>query len=168
MTVIAGTCAEVRLYLCYVLAVLRPGVRVPTFGEPEQFKGTLAAFTADEDLKLLIEESRRAVDRQETDLERIRSRATTLLTIGLAEIAVLSALAPRAFHDGLLVSILWWSSGVTVILGIVVPRRSSPRRPVWAGWTLARSPWAHRRSCAIPSMSICSHWGRARKRCERA
>lgn len=118
MTVITGRCAEARLYLYYVLAVLRPGVRVPTFGKPEQFTASLAAFTADEDLKILIEEGRRALDRQETDLERIRSRATTLLTIGLAEIAVLSALATRTLQHGPLVTTLWCSSGVTVILGI--------------------------------------------------
>lgn len=118
MTVITGRCAEARLYLHYALAVLRPGVRVPTFGKPEQFTGSLAAFTAEEDLTILIEEGRRALDRQETDLERIRSRATTLLTIGLAEIAVLSALAARTFQHGPLVTTLWCSSGVTVILGI--------------------------------------------------
>jgi hypothetical protein len=106
------------LYLYYVLAVLRPGVRVPTFGEPAEFNGSLAAFTADEDLKILIEEGRRTLDRQETDPERIRSRATTLLTIGLAEIAVISALAARTFQHGPVVTILWCSSGVTVILGI--------------------------------------------------
>ena len=42
----------------------RPGARVPTFGEPEEFTGSLAAFTADEDLKILIEEGRRALDRR--------------------------------------------------------------------------------------------------------
>jgi hypothetical protein len=117
MTVIKGRYAEARLYLVYVLAVLRPGVRVPTFGEPQPFDGSLAALTGD-DLKIIVEEGRRMIDQQETDLEHIRSRAGTLLTMGLAEIAVLSALATRVFKHSPFVVILWCLSVVAVVLAV--------------------------------------------------
>jgi hypothetical protein len=117
MTVITGRLAEARLYLYYVAAVLRPGVRVPTYREPTGFDGNLDAV-ADDDLKIIIEEGRRTIDQQDADLEHIRSRAGTLLTIGLAEIAVLSALATRSFKHGPVVAILWCLSAVAIVLAI--------------------------------------------------
>lgn len=117
MTVVRGRLAEARLYLYYVAAVLRPGVRVPTFGEPVGFDRSLDSFK-DDDLKLIIEEGRRALDRQEADLEHIRSRAGTLLTIGLAEIAVLSALAARSFVHGAVIVTLWCLSAIAIVLAV--------------------------------------------------
>jgi hypothetical protein len=109
--------AEARLYLYYVFAVLRPGIRVPTFTTPTKFDSPMG-FLTKEELKLLIEEGRRALDQQETDLERIRSRAATMLTICLAEVAALSALAPRAFTHGPVFATLWCLAGASVVLAI--------------------------------------------------
>jgi hypothetical protein len=66
----------------------------------------------------LIEEGRRTLDQQETDLERIRSRSTTVLTLGLAGIAALSALAPRAFAHGPIVVTLWCLGAAALVLSI--------------------------------------------------
>jgi hypothetical protein len=88
-----GRFAEARVYLLYVLALLRPGVEAPTFGAPSEFTGDIDRLD-DDDLEIVIDEGRRQLDRQLADLERNRSRAATLLTVGLAEIAVLSAGAP--------------------------------------------------------------------------
>jgi hypothetical protein len=117
VTTISGRLAEARLYLYYVYAVLRPGIRVPTFELPAEFKTSLVGLSSD-DLKLLIEEGRRTLDQQETDLERIRSRAAALLTLGLAEIVALSALAPHAFVHGPVIAILWCFGATTVVLAI--------------------------------------------------
>ncbi|MFI5590147.1 hypothetical protein ACIA5G_34230 [Amycolatopsis sp. NPDC051758] len=117
MKTISGRLAEARLYLFYVYAVLRPGIRVPTFTSPPDGETTMVGLSV-EDLKLVLEEGRRALDQQEINLERIRSRASTSLTLGLAEIAALSALAPRAFAKGPVITILWCVGAVAVILGI--------------------------------------------------
>lgn len=117
MNTISGRLAEARLYLYYVFAVLRPGIRVPTFSAPTEFTSSIDGLANDE-LMLLIEEGRRTLDQQETDLERIRSRSATLLTLGLAEIAALSALAPRAFAHGPVVATLWCLGGATIVLAI--------------------------------------------------
>jgi hypothetical protein len=117
MSTVTGRFAEARLYLIYALALLRPGVRVPTFESPQLFTKPINHLSAD-DLKVLVEESRRALDQQETDLERIRSRSVNLLTIGLAEVAAVSALAPRAFTHGPLVVVLWCLGAVLIILAL--------------------------------------------------
>ncbi len=117
MKVITGRWAEFRLYLCYVAAVFWPGVRVPTFGTPAEFTTNLDSLT-DDDLKILIEEGRRMLDHQEMGLERIRSRAVTLLTVGLAETAVVSALAARAFHHDAPAAVTWCLGVVAIVLAI--------------------------------------------------
>lgn len=117
MTTVSGRFAEARLYVIYALALLRPGVRVPTFASPQPFDEPVRHLAAD-DLKVLVEESRRALDQQENDLERIRSRSVNLLTIGLAEVAALSALAPRAFTHGPLIVVLWCLSAVLIVLAL--------------------------------------------------
>lgn len=117
VSIVTGRFAEARLYLIYALALLRPGVRVPTFASPRLFARSISHLCAD-DLKVLVEEGRRALDQQETDLERIRSRSVNLLTIGLAEVAALSALAPRAFTHGPLAVVLWCLGAVLIVLAI--------------------------------------------------
>jgi hypothetical protein len=117
MITVEGRMAEARLYLYYVYAVLRPGIRVPIFEVPTTFEESIDHL-GDDDLKLLIEEGRRALDLHETDLERIRARAVTLLTIGLAETAAISAVAPKSFSHGFLISVLWCVGAVTIILAI--------------------------------------------------
>lgn len=117
MTVIEGRFAEARLYLHYAVAVLRPGVRMPTFAAPVDVSVRLGSLK-DDDLRLLVEEARRSIDRQQMSLEQIRARSGTLLTIGLAEIALLSALAAGAFKRGALVYSPWLLAAVAVVLAI--------------------------------------------------
>ncbi|UQU66838.1 hypothetical protein COUCH_11450 [Couchioplanes caeruleus] len=117
MHVVRGRYAEARVYGWYVLALLRPGVEVPTFGQPEPFTADIERFTPD-DLKIIVEEGRRQTDRQLADLEKNRARAATLLTIGLAELAVLAASAGRVFPLGVPVRVVWAISAVLVVLTI--------------------------------------------------
>ncbi|WP_329007639.1 hypothetical protein OG271_18160 [Micromonospora rifamycinica] len=117
MHVVKGRLAEARVYGWYVLAVLRPGVEVPTFGQPESFTADIERFTPD-DLKIIVEEGRRQLDRQLADLEKTRSRAATLLTIGLAELAVLATSANRVFLLGVPARVVWAISALLVVLTI--------------------------------------------------
>jgi hypothetical protein len=115
--VVKGRFAEARVYGRYVLALFRPGIEVPMFGTPTEVAGDLDRLAID-DLKIVVEEGRRQLDRQLADLERTRSRAGTLLTVGLAEIAVLSASAHRVFGHGLVLAILWFLSAALAILAV--------------------------------------------------
>lgn len=109
--------AEARVYVYYVLAVFRPGIGVPTFGRPDGFTDGLDGLT-DDDYKLVVEEGRRQLDRQLADLEKNKSRAATLLTIGLAEVGVLAAGASRAFAYGLWTGIVWIVSALLALLAL--------------------------------------------------
>ncbi len=116
MAVIQGRFAEARLYITYVAALFRPGIGLPTFGEPVEFHPSPDYAYNDDDLKVIVEEGRRQVDRQLSDLEGIRSRAGTLLTLSLAEIGVLSASASRVFSHGALIITAWTLSLILAIL----------------------------------------------------
>jgi hypothetical protein len=105
------------VYAWYVFALIRPGIEVPIFGEPVSFTGDIERFTND-DLKIIVEEGRRQIDRQLADLEKNRARAATMLTIGLAELAVLAASAQRAFITGSSATAVWAISFLLVILTI--------------------------------------------------
>jgi hypothetical protein len=117
MKVVDGWLAESRVYLWHCLAVVRPGVEVPIFGRPAQFTGDLTNHGA-EDLKLVIEEGRRQLDRQLSDLERMRSRGATLVTVGLAEVALLASGARKYFDHGWLTTSAWILSILLVVLGL--------------------------------------------------
>lgn len=117
MRAITGRLAEPRVYLWHCAAVFLPGVDVPVFAPPAVFDGDLRAMSND-DLKLIVEEGRRQLDRQQGDLERIRSRGATLVTVGLAEIALLSSGARRAFSAGGWETAAWASAAVLVVLGL--------------------------------------------------
>jgi hypothetical protein len=115
--VIQGRLAEARVYCAYVFALLWPGVEVPVFGEPSDFTGDIDRFRSNvDDWTVIVDEGRRQLDRQLTDLERNRTRAATLLTISLAEIGVLSASAHRAFDAGIWVTLVWAASAAMAVL----------------------------------------------------
>ncbi|WP_203708619.1 hypothetical protein [Asanoa iriomotensis] len=109
--------AEARVYGYYVLAVFRPGVEVPTFGQPTDFTDSLDGLS-DDDRKTVIEEGRRQLDRQLADLEKNKSRAATMLTVGLAEVGVLAAGANRAFAHGPWTGIGWIVSALLALLAL--------------------------------------------------
>lgn len=109
--------AEARVYAYYVLAVFRPGIEVPTFGRPEDFSDSLDGLTED-DHKILIEEGRRQLDRQLADLEKNKSRAATMLTVGLAEIGLLAAGANRALTHAPWTGAVWVVSALLALFAL--------------------------------------------------
>ncbi|WP_146167656.1 hypothetical protein [Micromonospora sp. MH33] len=109
--------AEARVYAYYVLAVFRPGIDVPTFGRPEDFADSLDGLTED-DYKIVIEEGRRQLDRQLADLEKNKSRAATMLTVGLAEIGLLAAGANHAFTHTPWTGVVWVVSAFLALFAL--------------------------------------------------
>ncbi|MFT3832422.1 MAG: hypothetical protein QM711_03755 [Micropruina sp.] len=96
------------MYLAYAFGLLRPGTELPTFGEPTPFDRDLSEHT-DDDLDLLIDEGRRQLDRQLHDLDSVRDRAGTLLTLGLAEVALLAASGQPAWSGP------WWLASIWAV-----------------------------------------------------
>lgn len=117
MRAVTGWGAEARVYLWHCLSVVRPGIDVPVFATLVVFDGDVAQLT-DDDLTIVVDEGRRQLDRQQADLERVRSRAATLVTVALVEIALLSSGARRAFADGAWATAGWGAAALLVLLGL--------------------------------------------------
>lgn len=117
-TVTAGKTAELRGYLWHCLAVFRPGSAVPVFQQPKRFWGNLAGISETE-ASLIVEEGRRQFDRQSGTLEHLRTNAGILLTLGLAEVALLADGAQASFSRNCLVAGLWILSAIFVLFGVL-------------------------------------------------
>lgn len=114
MAQVTGRFREARLYLRYAIAPLRPGVTLPTFEKPAEFKWPISSYLDTSQLDLIIGEARRQVDRQRADLESLHGRSKAVLTLCLAEIGLLSAGASRVFKHNWL--ILPWTLSVLAVL----------------------------------------------------
>lgn len=114
MKTIAGRLAEPRAYLLYCLALFHPGVEVPVFESPRVFTTDLTGLPAPA-LTLIIEEGRRHLDRQHTELDRIRTRASTLLTVALAALAAVAGTA-HAVRHGPTPALVSWAFGAVLIV----------------------------------------------------
>lgn len=97
--VIEGRFREARLYLAHVVALVRPGVDVPTFTSQEM-GSTEVATTDSEELLFIIGEAKDQLDKQRDSLAEIRSRAATLLTIAAGEVAVIASSAVLIASEG--------------------------------------------------------------------
>ena len=117
MKVIEGRFRELRGYFRHCFGVVWPGLEIPVFEHPTTFSGDLTGAQEGE-LQLVIEEGRRQLDRQASDLERHRTRAGTLVTVALVEIALLSNGARAALRSGWPVTAAWSLSAVLVLLGL--------------------------------------------------
>jgi hypothetical protein len=72
-----------RIYAQHVLALFRPGRGAPVHEADKNVAGDMSGWSGAQ-VKTLIEEGRRQIDRQNDDLERVRGRAQVTLTLGLA------------------------------------------------------------------------------------
>jgi hypothetical protein len=71
------------VYLQHIAALFRLGKAAAVHESDRNKPGDLASWS-DDDLRLLVDEGRRQLDRQNADLEQIRGRAQVLLAIGIA------------------------------------------------------------------------------------
>jgi hypothetical protein len=102
-----------RIYVMHVLGLLAPGVSVPVVKAHQTQPSSLDGWGAD-DLSRMIEEGRRQLDRQLTDLERIRSRGQWLFTLGVTLSAALAGVFTTTRPNG---PVLWlWLATAAVLV----------------------------------------------------
>jgi len=82
---------ELAVYARHVLALLWPNKSAPALVADRNEPGEMDDWNEDE-LRLLIDEGRRQLDRQHEDLERIRGRSQVLLALGLALVGAIASL----------------------------------------------------------------------------
>lgn len=109
---------EIKVYLAHCAAVFRPGHTPPLFGQPQAFDARLSSWS-EVDLTLVIEEGRRQLDRQLSDLERIRTRSAVLVTVGIAEIGLLTTGMKQIFEACSYAFALWVISALLIVLGLL-------------------------------------------------
>jgi hypothetical protein len=78
---------EVAAYVRHVAALLLPGLSPGGFTAHQTEPDDISGWSADE-LRLLVEEGRRQLDRQRAELERVQTRAQFLFTTAVALLAV--------------------------------------------------------------------------------
>jgi hypothetical protein len=98
----------------HILALFWPGRPTPVYDADRNVPGNTDAWTYDQ-VTTLLEEGRRQVDRQNDELERVRSRAQVTLTLGLALGAAAGSL--RATVGSVNTAGLWilWGLGLLLV-----------------------------------------------------
>jgi hypothetical protein len=104
------------IYLAHVVSLVAPGRDVPTFRSDQLKPRQLDGWTGD-DFRLLIDEGRRQVDRQQSDLENIRARAQWLFTVGAAALAALGGGYVNT-HPSSGAAVLWLAGMVLLVYGV--------------------------------------------------
>jgi hypothetical protein len=94
-----------RVYAVHVLGLIAPGLEIPVL-KAHQVPSQPIDDWSDEDLQHMVEEGRRQLDRQLSDLTLIRSRAQWLFTVGAAIIAAVAGAFGRVEPTGWLLA-LW-------------------------------------------------------------
>lgn len=103
---------EIWIYLCNVGALLWPGVGAPDFAVNKPQAAATGLDWSTEDLQLLVDEGRRQLDRQLSELEHVRGRAQFLFTTTLAAFAVAVGLYDDAAKTRGTVIVLGWCLSV--------------------------------------------------------
>lgn len=104
------------VYLAHVIGLIAPGMEIPTFHAHQITPQPLDQWCED-DLQHMIDEGHRQLDRQLSDLERIRGRAQWLLTTGAAITAAVGTALVGKRPSGC-VLVLWVPSLVFLGLGV--------------------------------------------------
>jgi hypothetical protein len=123
---------ELILYSYHVLAVFRPGVRVPVH-EAHPTPPADTSGWSETGQRLLLEEGRRQLDRQQSDLKDIRGRAQALLTTTLAFGAVVTATLDPIAAAGLLAFVIWVLAATATLLCLLGTAAIVTARAEFAG-----------------------------------
>ena len=107
---------EINLYGQHIVALVWPGRRVAGLDIDEPEPGDVSKWAID-DLRFLVEEGRRQLDRQRADLDRLQNRSQFLFTTALALIALLASETSVIQHRGWSIFVPWYVGLVTVVLG---------------------------------------------------
>lgn len=104
------------VYAIHVLGLIAPGLEIPVL-KAHQVSSQAIDDWSDDDLRLIVEEGRRQLDRQLSDLTQIRSRAQWLFTVGAAiTVAVAGAFTRTDPVGGILV--LWFLALASLVYGV--------------------------------------------------
>jgi hypothetical protein len=104
------------IYFVHVVGLISPGREMPVFEAHQITPEPIDRWTED-DLERMVDEGHRQLDRQLSDLERIRGRAQWLFTVSAALTTALgSAFVAKRPHDWLLV--LWLAGLVVLAYGL--------------------------------------------------
>lgn len=101
-----------KVYALHVLGLLAPGLEIPALRAHQVSPQSLDEWS-DEDLGHMIEEGRRQLDRQLSDLTQIRSRAQWLFTVGAAIIVAVAGALGRVDPTGWLLAL--WLFALTLL-----------------------------------------------------
>ncbi len=101
-----------KVYALHVLGLLAPGLEIPVVRAHQVSPQSLDEWS-DEDLGHMIEEGRRQLDRQLSDLTQIRSRAQWLFTVGAAIIVAVAGALGRVDPTGWLLAL--WLFALTLL-----------------------------------------------------
>jgi hypothetical protein len=104
------------IYLMHVAGLVSPGREIPVCQAHQNTPEPVDNWTED-DLERMLDEGHRQLDRQVSDLERIRGRAQWLFTVSAAiTVALGSSFVAKRPHGALLV--LWLAGLVLVAYGV--------------------------------------------------
>lgn len=109
--------AEFFGYLMHCVALVRPGVNVPVFDEPDD-PSELPNELSPSELDILIDECQRQIDRQTSHFAELRSRSLAMTTVALTELGLLAATAGRFVSQGGWQLAVWIICFVLVALGL--------------------------------------------------
>lgn len=105
-----------RVYAAHVLGLIAPGVEVPVLQAHQVSSQPLDAWSED-DLQHMVEEGRRQLDRQLSDLTQIRTRAQWLFTVGAAITVAVAGAFTRANPSGGILA-LWLLALALLVYGV--------------------------------------------------
>lgn len=91
------------MYGIHVLGLIAPGQPIPVLAAHRVAPGDVASWGPD-DVTAMVEEGRRQLDRQLSDLERIRGRSQWLFTVAIGVLAAIAGAYASAKPDDLLVA----------------------------------------------------------------
>lgn len=105
-----------KVYAMHVLGLIAPGLEIPVLKAHQVSSQPIDAWS-DDDLQHMVEEGRRQLDRQLSDLTQIRTRAQWLFTVGAAiTVAVAGAFTRTNPAGGILA--LWLLALALLVYGV--------------------------------------------------
>lgn len=115
-----------QIYFWHVIALITPGVNVPHYDAHQIEPGPLEGWSR-WDRALMIDEGRRQIDRQASDMQEVRGRAQWLFTVGLAATIAIGGVlrADKPTHERLglfIASLLMLVYGLAGAAGIMATK----------------------------------------------
>ena len=105
-----------RVYAMHVLGLIAPGLEIPILRAHQVSPQPIDAWS-DDDLQHMVEEGRRQLDRQLSDLTQIRNRAQWLFTVGAAITVAVAGACTRTNPAGGILA-LWLLALALLVYGV--------------------------------------------------